>query len=209
MDTKNDKPVKPIKNGTVIDHITSDLFFDVHRILRSDSQLRQLLKNQPLFDAAHVNSQKYGRKDIIFFENVYPEIKELIGDLKLIAEDIIISPDKLNMIKLVAYNATINIVRDSAIVKKYNPELPKELRNILMCRNSPMYYEDESGHTRARGGCISYKHPAETGLRIEPIPYTHKLIKDGPEFEYACYFCERKIRHNEVLEYLILNPSTH
>ncbi len=104
--------VRKIKNGTVIDHIPHGRSLIVLRILGitgEEDNIIALIMN--------VDSKKLGRKDIVKIEN-----REL-------------TESEVNLIALIAPTATINIVRDFMVVKKYKVELPDKIVGLLKCVN--------------------------------------------------------------------------
>lgn len=104
--------IPPIKNGTVIDHITARQALNVLEILKIDKNTDgsvELVMN--------VKSKTMGRKDIVKVEN-----REL-------------KPEEVDKIALIAPNATINIVRDSEVITKHKVELPETIEGIIRCAN--------------------------------------------------------------------------
>jgi len=103
--------VKPIKNGTVIDHITSNKALHVLNILGlPDGKSRVTV-------AINMESSRYGSKDIVKVENRELESSEV------------------DQIALIAPKATINIIRDYEIVEKWKVHLLDEVHGILKCPN--------------------------------------------------------------------------
>lgn len=103
--------VTPIKDGTVIDHITHGHALKVLHVLKipeSTVSVVSILMN--------VNGKK-GKKDIVKIEN-----REL-------------DPKEVNKIALIAPKATINIIRDYEVVKKHIVELPKDVIGLTKCSN--------------------------------------------------------------------------
>jgi aspartate carbamoyltransferase regulatory subunit len=103
--------ITPIKDGTVIDHITPGRALKVLRVLKipeSTSSVVSVLMNV---------SGKKGKKDIVKVEN-----REL-------------DPKELDKIALIAPKATINIIRDYEVVKKHIVEIPDEVVGITRCSN--------------------------------------------------------------------------
>lgn len=103
--------ITPIKDGTVIDHITPGRALKVLRVLKipeSTSSVVSVLMNV---------TGKKGRKDIVKVEN-----REL-------------DPKELDKIALIAPKATINIIRDYEVVKKHIVEIPDEVVGITRCSN--------------------------------------------------------------------------
>jgi len=103
--------VTPIKDGTVIDHITPGCALKVLHVLKipeSTVSVVSILMNV---------SGKKGKKDIVKIEN-----REL-------------DPKEVNKIALIAPKATINIIRDYEVVKKHTVELPEEVIGLTKCSN--------------------------------------------------------------------------
>jgi aspartate carbamoyltransferase regulatory subunit len=105
--------ITPIRNGTVIDHITNGLALDVLRILG----IRQLGRDSTLSVAVHVRSGKLGWKDIVKVENIE------------------LSPRAVNAIALIAPTATISIIHDYRVREKRTVDLPPKIVGVLRCPN--------------------------------------------------------------------------
>jgi len=103
--------VKPIKNGTVIDHIKANKALSVLKILGLPS------KEAAVTIAMNVQSSEMGSKDIVKVEG-----REL-------------APEEVDKIALIAPKATINIIRDYDIVEKGKVNLHDEIHGILKCQN--------------------------------------------------------------------------
>jgi len=103
--------VTPIKDGTVIDHITPGRAVKVLRILKIPESTSSVVS------VAMNVAGKTGKKDIVKVEN-----REL-------------DPKELDKIALIAPKATINIIRDYEVVKKHKVELPDEVVGIAKCPN--------------------------------------------------------------------------
>ena len=108
--TKHELKVKPIENGTVIDHIQANKALQVLKILG--------LPKEGINVALAMNvPSKLGFKDIVKIENREVEHTEI---------------DKIS---LIAPNATINIIRDYEIVSKKKVESVEVLNGIVKCTN--------------------------------------------------------------------------
>ncbi|MEM0492954.1 MAG: aspartate carbamoyltransferase regulatory subunit [Candidatus Thermoplasmatota archaeon] len=103
--------ITPIRNGTVIDHITPGCAIKVLQILDIPSGTSSVVS------VAMNVTGKSGKKDIVKVEN-----REL-------------DPRELNKIALIAPRATINIIREYDVVKKHNVILPDEILGIIKCPN--------------------------------------------------------------------------
>lgn len=101
--------IDSIKNGYVIDHIKAGNGMKIYNYLNLDEL------NCAVAIIKNVKSNKMERKDIIKID-----------------EDIALNTDVLGYIDP---DITINIVKDSKIIRKYHPELPKEIKNIVKCKN--------------------------------------------------------------------------
>lgn len=140
--------VSKIMNGTVIDHIPAGRALEVLRLLGITG--KEKLRVAVLMN---VESRKLGRKDIIKIEGKFLEAKEL------------------NLIALIAPNATINIIENYEVKKKFKVELPEIVEDLLKCPNTT---------------CISNKER-------EPVKPRHRKIRnDPPEFE--CLYCGTIVR---------------
>lgn len=104
--------VSKIKNGTVIDHITSGHALDVVKILGITGK-----EESPITIAMNVPSKRLKRKDIVKIEG-----REL-------------KPQEVHKIALIAPHASINIIRDYKVVKKEEVKLPKVIEGIIKCTN--------------------------------------------------------------------------
>ena len=104
--------VSKIKDGTVIDHITSGHALDVVKILGITGKSGNIVTI-----AMNVPSKRMGKKDIVKIEG-----REL-------------KAEEVDKIALIAPNATINIIRDYKVVDKKRVQLPKVIKNIVRCAN--------------------------------------------------------------------------
>jgi len=103
--------IQPIKNGTVIDHITAGNSVKVLHILGIPKS-----STSEVSVAMNVKSE-CGKKDIVKVEN-----RELV-------------PHEVDKISLISPKATINIIRDYEVAEKYRVKLPDEIRGIVRCSN--------------------------------------------------------------------------
>jgi aspartate carbamoyltransferase regulatory subunit len=111
MKTPRELKVKPIKNGTVIDHISANKALRVLKILGLPSPKISVTL------AMNVQSSQMGNKDIVKIEG-----RELASR-------------EVDEIALIAPHATINIIRDYEIVGKGKVNLLDEIKSILTCSN--------------------------------------------------------------------------
>jgi aspartate carbamoyltransferase regulatory subunit len=110
--TEVELKVKPINNGTVIDHIAAGQALNVLKILgisgTTDATLSVVM---------NVASPKLGLKDIVKVED--RELKE----------------EEVNRIALIAPGATFNIIRDYKVAEKHHVDLPDEIVGVVRCQN--------------------------------------------------------------------------
>lgn len=101
--------IDSIKNGIVIDHISSGKGMELYNILGLGERdcTVALLKN--------VVSTKYGRKDIIKIDGIMELDWDLVG--------------------FVDPNITVNIIRDGEQVEKRQLKLPETITGVIRCRN--------------------------------------------------------------------------
>jgi aspartate carbamoyltransferase regulatory subunit len=137
--------VTPIKNGTVIDHISSGMALKVLQILKITGA-----HFSPVTVAMNVASEG-GKKDIVKIEDREVEIREL------------------NKIALIAPAATINIIRDYAVEKKFKVEVPEMVEDVVRCANP---------------NCVSVK---EERMNHFTIVYSSDPVG------LKCFYCEREI----------------
>ncbi|MFN7991089.1 MAG: aspartate carbamoyltransferase regulatory subunit [Candidatus Micrarchaeia archaeon] len=139
--------VDNIEIGTVVDHIKAGKASKVMRLL-------EIGENYPHRVAVVLNvpSKKMGTKDIVKIE----------GKL--------VSPEAANLIALVSPGATVNIIKGGKLERKYEVEMPKEIRGYGRCPNP---------------NCIS----SEGTQRV--------LVADRGG--YRCHFCERLFLAEELV----------
>jgi aspartate carbamoyltransferase regulatory subunit len=104
--------VTPIRNGTVIDHISVGMALKVLKIIGVKDEVSSTVSV-----LMHVPSKKAGWKDIVKIED-----REL-------------DPKDLDRIALISPNATINIIRDYNVAEKFVVEVPNVIRGIMRCSN--------------------------------------------------------------------------
>lgn len=104
--------VRPIKEGTVIDHIPPGKGVKIAEMLNLFRQDSVVVIGQNL------DSTKYGKKDIIKVENRF------------------LKSEEYNKISLVAPNATINIIKDYMIQEKKKVSIPSVLEDVAFCANT-------------------------------------------------------------------------
>ncbi|NLJ90494.1 MAG: aspartate carbamoyltransferase regulatory subunit [Clostridiales bacterium] len=137
--------IDEITNGIVIDHIKAGKSMDIYYYLN----LEKLDCSVAIIKNA--KSRKMGRKDIIKIEGFLDIDLDVLGVLD---QDI-----------------TVNVIKDGKIDKKFIPSLPKEVTNIIKCKNPR---------------CI-------TSIEQE-LPHIFKLTNKEKRL-YRCIYCEQAFKH--------------
>ena len=134
-----------LNEGVVLDHIKAGKSMMIYHDLKLDKMdcCVAIIKN--------ARSEKMGRKDIIKIECPIDSID-------------------LDILGFIDHTITVNIVKDGSIEEKKELTLPKEIRNVIKCKNPR---------------CI-------TSVEQE---LDHVFILADPEKEvYRCQYCEEKYR---------------
>lgn len=103
--------VSAIENGTVIDHIPSNMVFQVIKILDLEESDNQLLFG------TNLDSKKYGKKGIIKVRDKFFKSGEI------------------NKIALVAPTATLIIIKNFQVKEKKQVQVPDEAVDLVKCFN--------------------------------------------------------------------------
>lgn len=144
----NKLKVDAIKNGTVIDHIPGKTALRVFFIIGE-------VEDEVVSIGLNLPSQTTGKKDLVKIEG-----REL-------------SANEVNQIALIAPNATINIIRDFKVIKKFNVDIPEKIEGLMTCPNPK---------------CIT---------NMEAIPTSFKVKKAG-QIQLQCTYCERTYPADEI-----------
>ncbi|MCH5325946.1 MAG: aspartate carbamoyltransferase regulatory subunit [Duncaniella sp.] len=122
--SKAELAVAALRNGTVIDHIPSNVLFKAVKILGIEKI------ESAVTIGNNLDSQRLGHKGIIKVADVYfPEAV-------------------LNRIALIAPTAVINIIRDYEVVEKYPVSLPDTIIGLVKCGNPKCITNNEPMRTR-------------------------------------------------------------
>jgi aspartate carbamoyltransferase regulatory subunit len=136
--------IDSIRNGIVIDHIAAGKGMQIYNLLNLDELdcSVAIIKN--------VSSNKMGKKDIIKVDT----------DIEL----------ELSVLGYIDHNLTVNVIKDGVKVRKYHPELPLEIVDIVKCKNPR---------------CITSTE--------QELPHVFKLT-DRENSVYRCIYCESKAK---------------
>lgn len=137
--------VGKIEEGFVLDHIKAGKSLSIYHHLQLDKLdcTVAIIKN--------ARSNKMGKKDILKVE----------CDIDML---------DLDVLAFIDHNITVNVIKDGNIVSKKELVLPKEIKNIIRCRNPR---------------CI-------TSIEQE-LPHIFVLADEAKEI-YRCKYCEEKYR---------------
>jgi len=135
--------VGALREGFVLDHIKAGKAMTIYHDLKLDKLdcTVAIIKN--------AKSNKMGKKDII-------KVECPIEDLDL------------DILGFIDHNITVNIIKDEKIVEKKDLRLPKQVVNVIRCKNPR---------------CI-------TSIEQE-LPHRFKLT-DKKNRIYRCMYCEQK-----------------
>ena len=142
---ENKLNVVKISEGFVLDHIEAGKSMEIYKYLHLDKLdcCVAIIKN--------AKSSKMGKKDIMKIECPIDFMD-------------------LDILGFIDHNITVNIIKDEKIVAKKALHLPKEIRNVIRCKNPR---------------CIT---SIEQGL-------DHVFVLTDEENEvYRCKYCEEKYR---------------
>ena len=133
--------VSSISEGFVLDHIEAGKSMELYKYLNLDKLdcCVAIIKN--------ARSEKMGKKDIMKIECPI---------------DII----DLDIIGFIDHNITVNIIQHDTVVEKKRLTLPKEIRNIIRCKNPR---------------CITSTE--------QELAHVFRLCGEG-EGEYRCLYCD-------------------
>ena len=138
--------VSKIERGTVIDHIAAGQALNVLALLGIDGSTGEVVSV-----AMNVPSDRRGSKDVVKVEH-----REL-------------NQDELDVLSLIAPDATINIIRGYEVTEKARVERPERVTRVLECPNR---------------ACITNTD--------EPVVTSFVVFDDG----VRCEYCGRIIRED-------------
>ena len=145
---EKERSVAAIENGTVIDHIPAGQGMRIVRLLKLADHKKKVTLG------LNLPSKSLGYKDLIKVEG-----RE-------------ISEEEANQIALFAPKATLNIIRNFQIQKKFSVTLPDSISKILTCPNST---------------CIT---------NHEPVVTCFDVSRFGQKVLLQCTYCEKGFTHD-------------
>ncbi len=149
-DAKKVRRISQIRNGTVIDHLNPHRVFEVVKILYIDDTTEETVTV-----GTNLQSKVIGKKGIIKISNRF------------------LTQEEVNRLSVISPNATVSIIEEYEVKKKFKVKFPQEVRAILNCPNP---------------NCVT---------SIEEIETRFKLVQESPILLF-CTYCERYCRENEI-----------
>jgi len=144
--TDKELRVSKISSGTVIDHVRAGQALNVLAILGIDGS-----GGEEISIGMNVPSDTLARKDVVKVEG-----REL-------------SQDELDVLSIIAQDATVNIVREYDVVEKHRVERPGRVTGVLECPNR---------------NCIT--------TADEPVETAFEVLSDG----VRCEYCDTIVRED-------------
>ncbi len=138
--------ISGISEGYVLDHIQAGMSLQIYHDLKLGE-----LDNCMVAMITNAKSNKMGRKDIIKVECPINSID-------------------LDILGYLDHNITVNIIQNEGIVEKRRLSLPKEIKNVIKCRNPR---------------CIT---------SIEQELDQIFILSDEEKEIYRCKYCEERYR---------------
>ncbi|MCD7981601.1 MAG: aspartate carbamoyltransferase regulatory subunit [Clostridiales bacterium] len=139
--------VGAIREGYVLDHIRAGTSLSIYHYMKLDEL------DCTVAMIMNARSNKMGKKDILKIE----------CDPSLI---------DLDILGFIDHNITVNIIRDQEIVEKKALVLPKQIKNVIRCKNPR---------------CIS-----SIEQELDQVFY----LTDPEKEVYRCKYCETKYKRN-------------
>lgn len=140
--------ISGIQEGFVLDHIKAGMSLQIYHDLKLDELdcTVAIIKN--------VKSSKMGRKDILKVECPVEALD-------------------LDILGFIDHNITVNVIKDNKIVEKKELHLPKQIKNVIKCKNPR---------------CIT---------SIEQELDQIFTLADPEKEVYRCMYCEEKYSNKE------------
>lgn len=143
-----------IKQGTVIDHIDAGETLNIIRLLNlaADKRIVSVGLNFP--------SKTQKMKDIIKVED-----REL-------------TPEEINRVAILSPNATINIIRNYKVAKKFKVAIPEIIEHVIVCPNVK---------------CVTNNDNTDTKFKV--------ISNQNRQLKLKCCYCEKVYSQTEIREY--------
>jgi aspartate carbamoyltransferase regulatory subunit len=147
--------VSAIKEGTVVDHINAGQALKIIRLLRL---LRLAANENRVTVGLNLKSGSHGLKDIIKIENVF------------------FTESQAAQIAIFAPSATVNVIENYKVAKKFRVQLPETVAGALSCPNPR---------------CIT---------NSERIPTFFTIEENNSHVILRCKYCEKLFSRDDMHE---------
>ena len=144
-------PVSAIRNGTVIDHISAGNGLKIVQFLKLAKHLKQVTLG------LNLPSKRFEHKDIIKVEE-----REL-------------SLDEANQVAILAPDATINIIKNFEVSRKFKVTIPDTIGDVISCPNPK---------------CISNHEEVSRSFKV--------LQRVRKNIQLQCHFCRHILTQAEI-----------
>ena len=154
--------ISGIQEGFVLDHIQAGMSLQIYHDLKLD-QLDctvAIIKN--------AKSNKMGKKDILKVECPVEALD-------------------LDILGFIDHNITVNVIKDSKIVEKKELHMPKQVKNVIRCKNPRCITSIEQELPD-----VFYLADEKTDTSIEQELDQIFLLTDEAKEVYRCKYCEEK-----------------
>ena len=148
--------VSKIKDGTVIDHIPAGRALSVLRLIGITGR-----EGYVVTVAMNVKSGKLGKKDLVKVENL------------------VMKPEQVDKLTLIAPTATVNIIKDYKVVEKRRVSLPDRILGIVRCINL---------------NCVTRKSN-------EPVKSSFTVVSRSP-LRLRCDYCGKYVTEPDIIAQL-------
>jgi len=145
--------VAAINNGTVIDHITAGSALKIIRLLNLASH------NNVVTVGLNLPSRAMKLKDLIKVEG-----RE-------------ITPEEIDSVSILAPSASINIIKNYEVAKKFSVKIPDTIDYVVVCPNPK---------------CITNNEKMDSKFHV---------IKEKDGVKLKCHYCEKIFKQKEINEY--------
>jgi len=144
--------VSAIKEGTVIDHIRAGQALKIIRILRLYTNDHQVTIG------LNLKSRSSDLKDIIKIENIF------------------LTEDQAGQIAIFSPHATVNVIQNYKVAKKFKVQMPETVDAVLVCPNNR---------------CIA---------NMERIPTLFTIEESDSQAILRCKYCEKIFSRDQMHE---------
>ncbi len=135
--------VEAIAHGTVIDHVPAGQGIKILKFFQLSAAQERITVG------LNLPSGERQQKDLIKVENT------------------VFDENQANQLALFAPNATINVIEDFEVVRKFHVSTPEQIKGVFACPNS---------------NCISHNEPIDSNFYIR---------HQQQEIKLKCHYCEK------------------